>query len=254
MRYKATMYNMLTSALDQMFNFMTDVGANSNLFLVGQQWGLDVLVNHKRKSSTDSPYFLATTIEAILGAVYLDSGMTAVHQVMRNLGMMPHSTCGIGLWGDRQTLVPSANTSGQAEPDIALTSHRTLLMNLKETSEQLRALIISMFMSQTAHHDTPPSDYMELSRDALISSKELDKLLRIELKCSTTRCTCLSALKITETICSGRELRSLILSVQDHWLLRSGESRKGLQQALLETIQSCNFLRIWYASDLQHDS
>lgn len=59
--------------------------------MVGRVHGIDALINN---SPTQigvhiSPLSMAGTVEAILGAVYLDSGMKAVSQVMLKLGLMP---------------------------------------------------------------------------------------------------------------------------------------------------------------------
>ena len=70
---------------------MSDVGSNANLHMVGRTHGLDALIN-RNPADIDAPVgtiTMAATVEAIFGAVYLDSGMKSVTQVMRNLGLMP---------------------------------------------------------------------------------------------------------------------------------------------------------------------
>lgn len=70
---------------------MSDIGSNANLDKVGRTHGLHELIN-KNPSDKDAPVgeiTMAATVEAILGAVYLDSDMKSVTKVMSNLGLMP---------------------------------------------------------------------------------------------------------------------------------------------------------------------
>ena len=70
---------------------MSDVGSNNNLDRIGRTNGLDALINKNpaSKENDASPITVATTVEAILGAVYLDSNMSSVAQVMQSLGLIP---------------------------------------------------------------------------------------------------------------------------------------------------------------------
>ena len=66
------------------------VGSNANLEAVGRHNGLDQFVNTNPSSwGAVSSGTMAHTVEAILGAVYLDGGMNSVQQVMRTLGLGP---------------------------------------------------------------------------------------------------------------------------------------------------------------------
>ena len=72
-----------------MYRMLSDVGSNTNLNTIGRTNGLDTLIN-KNPSELDDyvgPSTVATTVEAIIGAVYLDSDMESVTGVMRNLGL-----------------------------------------------------------------------------------------------------------------------------------------------------------------------
>ncbi|KAL8959152.1 MAG: hypothetical protein Q9193_003933 [Seirophora villosa] len=70
-----------------------DVGSNFNLNIVGSDTNIAGFVNLSPSQRTISPNTMAATVEAILGAVYLDSqGTTAVKAVMKTLGLAPFST------------------------------------------------------------------------------------------------------------------------------------------------------------------
>lgn len=64
-----------------------DVLGNDNLARVGYGLGLDQCLNLNPGTVSVSPAMMATTVEAILGAVHLDGGDTALTMVMENLGL-----------------------------------------------------------------------------------------------------------------------------------------------------------------------
>lgn len=65
-----------------------DVGSNANLDRIGRQNGLHKYVNmNPSQGHAVSPITMTATVEAILGAVYLDSGMEDVRKVMQTLGL-----------------------------------------------------------------------------------------------------------------------------------------------------------------------
>ena len=70
---------------------MSDVGSNINLVYIGRSNGLDALINKNpsEKDQVVGPVTMAATVEAIIGAVYLDGNMESVTKVMQNLGLMP---------------------------------------------------------------------------------------------------------------------------------------------------------------------
>ncbi|KAI4279892.1 MAG: hypothetical protein L6R35_006007 [Caloplaca aegaea] len=66
------------------------VGSNVNLSIVGRTANIDGFVNLSGAQRTIAPATMAVTVEAILGAVYLDSqGIAAVKAVMEKLGLTP---------------------------------------------------------------------------------------------------------------------------------------------------------------------
>ncbi|KAI4121863.1 MAG: hypothetical protein LQ341_007361, partial [Variospora aurantia] len=66
------------------------VGSNANLNIVGRTANIDTFVNLSGAQRTVAPLTMAVTVEAILGAVYLDSkGIAAVKAVMEKLGLKP---------------------------------------------------------------------------------------------------------------------------------------------------------------------
>ena len=76
---------------ERLSRLVSDVGSNDNLDKQGRTRGLDRLINinPSQEHHRIAGYTLATTVEAIIGAVYLDSGMRSVPLVMQNLGLMP---------------------------------------------------------------------------------------------------------------------------------------------------------------------
>ncbi|KAI9818400.1 MAG: hypothetical protein M1827_000458 [Pycnora praestabilis] len=69
---------------------VSDVGSNVNLDRVGRANGIDACINkNPAQGRMVSPGTMTATIEAILGAVYLDSGMIAAAQVMQTLSLVP---------------------------------------------------------------------------------------------------------------------------------------------------------------------
>lgn len=67
------------------------MGSNANLDMIGRTNGLDMLIN-KNPSDKDAnvgAVTMAGTVEAVIGAVYLDGDMKSVTQVMQSLGLMP---------------------------------------------------------------------------------------------------------------------------------------------------------------------
>lgn len=69
---------------------LQQVGSNANLDRVGRIHGLDGFICcNPSQGRHISPVTMSATIEAILGAVYIDSSIDNVSQVMQTLGLVP---------------------------------------------------------------------------------------------------------------------------------------------------------------------
>ncbi|KAL9635981.1 MAG: hypothetical protein Q9164_003120 [Protoblastenia rupestris] len=75
---------------ERVSRIVSDVGSNTSLVEVGRRHGFEQFINvHPAQRGTVWPLTMAGTVEAVFGAVYLDSGMESVTNVMRVLGLMP---------------------------------------------------------------------------------------------------------------------------------------------------------------------
>jgi len=75
-----------------MYRVLCDIGSNESLAKLGVRRGINALIKYEpaQHNSPNSPKIaIASAVEAIIGAVYLDSGMDAVMEVMRHLEMKP---------------------------------------------------------------------------------------------------------------------------------------------------------------------
>jgi dsRNA-specific ribonuclease len=61
--------------------------SNKNLTNIGRKLGIEILLVLSPGARWASDYMVATMMEAIIGAVYLDGDMKAVEQLMANLGL-----------------------------------------------------------------------------------------------------------------------------------------------------------------------
>ncbi|EON64602.1 hypothetical protein W97_03835 [Coniosporium apollinis CBS 100218] len=69
---------------------VSTVGSNTNLDSVGRRNGLNSFVEgNPSQQGVVPPNTMAATVEAILGAVFLDSGLESVAEVMETLGLVP---------------------------------------------------------------------------------------------------------------------------------------------------------------------
>ena len=64
------------------------VGSNANLDRVGRLHGLEDYICRNPSQTLISPVTMSATVEAILGAVYLDGDIYCVSQVMQTLGLV----------------------------------------------------------------------------------------------------------------------------------------------------------------------
>lgn len=75
-------------ALERFSGILSQVASNANLDRIGRQRGLERFVNCNPSQSQVVPLAtMATTVEAILGAVYLDGNLKQVGEVMQTLGL-----------------------------------------------------------------------------------------------------------------------------------------------------------------------
>ena len=82
--------SVLMQAAEQFSQTLSQVASNANLDRIGRQRGLQRFVNtNPSQRHVVSPITMAATMEAILGAVYLDSSLEEVGEVMRTLGLVP---------------------------------------------------------------------------------------------------------------------------------------------------------------------
>lgn len=76
-----------------MQNTLSYVGSNANLDRVGRQNNLEAIVNRNpSQPGTIAANTLTATLEALLGAIYLDSGRTTTRArlMMEELGLWPN--------------------------------------------------------------------------------------------------------------------------------------------------------------------
>jgi len=76
----------LTTA--QAHHLTTLRGMNSSLARLGFSLHLENHINGVARERTVSPRLMATTVEAILGAVFIDGGFEGVKRVMEKLGLL----------------------------------------------------------------------------------------------------------------------------------------------------------------------
>ena len=77
------------TGLERASDIVGRVGSNANLGRVGRLYGLDEFIcRNPSQAVYISPNTMAATVEAILGAVYLDGGINHVSQVMQTLGLV----------------------------------------------------------------------------------------------------------------------------------------------------------------------
>ena len=68
---------------------MQTLGSNVNLQRIGLELGLERFINTPGSVSAATMRSVADTVKAILGAIYLDSGLVGVKDVMDALGLVP---------------------------------------------------------------------------------------------------------------------------------------------------------------------
>lgn len=125
---------------------MSDIGSNANLDKVGRAHGLDLLIN-KNPSDKDGSVgeiTMASTVEAILGAVYLDSDMKSVTKVMVNLGLMPRL---VRRTGSEVPVCESTKEQARTMTTSAFDPRRRQKMVLKKIKDDSDAITQAMHKS-----------------------------------------------------------------------------------------------------------
>jgi len=88
--------------------------SNHNLDMIGRKYHLDTIIRATRQSNVEpASNYVAGTVEAILGATYLDSGMTSVKMVMSNLGLKYETSDLAGFTADPQSKQQQNQSSQQ---------------------------------------------------------------------------------------------------------------------------------------------
>lgn len=112
--------------------------------MIGRTNGLDTLIN-KNPSDKDAnvgTITMAGTVEAIIGAVYLDSGMESVPEVMQNLGLMPRLVrrTGTKVPVSESAKMPAVSTSifeDRGEQEMAPSVSAEMLVKVMKSSQEL---------------------------------------------------------------------------------------------------------------------
>lgn len=131
-------------SVERLSRVVSDVGSNANLNMVGRTNGLDTLIN-KNPADKDAPVgavTMAGTIEAILGAVYLDSDMKCVTEVMQNLALMPRLVRRTGMkvpMSDsmKSPVASTPSVQDQGEPETAPRDLDESLVKVMKSSQEL---------------------------------------------------------------------------------------------------------------------
>ena len=128
---------------------LSDVGSNTNLNMIGRTNGLDTLINKNPAELDDyvGPSTVATTVEAIIGAVYLDSDMESVTGVMRNLGLTAKLVrrTEMKVPVSEEAKSPLASTStfiNQEEPEIVSEDLEEKLVTVLRLSQELQNSLV----------------------------------------------------------------------------------------------------------------
>lgn len=129
---------------ERLSRVVSDVGSNANLDMIGRTNGLDTLIN-KNPSDKDAnvgTITMAGTVEAIIGAVYLDSGMESVPEVMQNLGLMPRLVrrTGTKVPVSESAKMPAVSTSifeDRGEQEMAPSVSAEMLVKVMKSSQEL---------------------------------------------------------------------------------------------------------------------
>lgn len=92
------------SCSDKWNQIRQSVASNANLQRIGLELGLDRFIGVAEGNSPAALRPVADTVEAILGVVYLDSGMLEVKDVMKALGLVARE-CELGRDGSEVVVI-----------------------------------------------------------------------------------------------------------------------------------------------------
>ena len=150
--------------IERLSRVVSDVGSNTNLDTIGRTNGLDTLINKHPsvKDGSVGTITMAATVEAIIGAVYLDNGMNSVTEVMQNLGLMPRLVrrTGMKVPISESVTSPAVSTSvveDHGEPEMAPRDLDERLVRAMKSSQDLekalRQLSIVVQLKQQLDED-----------------------------------------------------------------------------------------------------
>ena len=147
---------------------LSDIGSNTNLNTIGRTNGLDTLINKNPAELDDyvGPSTVAATVEAIIGAVYLDSDMESVTGVMQNLGLMARLVrrTGMKVPVSEEAKSPLASTStadNHEEPEMVSEDLEEKLATVLRLSQELQNSLVeyslAVQLKQRLDESTPSS-------------------------------------------------------------------------------------------------
>ena len=140
---------MVNCCIERLNRVLSDVGSNTNLNTIGRTNGLEAFIN-KNPGGPDDYVALSTmasTVEAIIGAVYLDGDLESATGVMQNLGLVAK------LVRRTETKVPSSekaisplvSTSGvdnHEDPDTVSDDVEEKLATVLRLSQELQSSLV----------------------------------------------------------------------------------------------------------------
>lgn len=155
---------------ERLSRVVSDVGSNANLDRIGRISGLDALIN-KNPSDKDAnvgTITMAGTVEAIIGAVYLDSDMKSVTEVMQNLGLMPRLVrrTGMKVPFSESVKVPVVSTfmvEDQGEAEMAPRDSDERFVKMMKSSQELEkalrehSIVVQLKQRLDENAQSPPS-------------------------------------------------------------------------------------------------
>ncbi len=205
-------HDLLTGTVGFINHMLTEVASDHNLNVVGRRYQLDTLINATRTSTFElSPRYVANTLEAVLGAAYLDDGMTSVRKVLSNVGLEYKALHPAKFTDDGHSQGQRKHSTNQQGP----------ASRIIQSVQQLQCLVDDVLLpANWTQLPTDSVDPLGLLGNAIVSGSQCLDLLTdyhdILLESATLNLDSI----IIDTVRSSRELRSLILAWRDHVKLR----------------------------------